>query len=199
MPPWLPTVVRDRHTLCMTATAGEPHDAANVVPQTQETTGRRRGRRPADTFAVRLILARHLEGVSIKEAAERTGLHYATWSTWERGRRPADILDVAQRIADALDIDEEWLLFGGPLEGPRGRRVRPSSDRSTPTILGLLPQDPRPIMGSNEGAGSGYSPSPNRPRPATTRPGTGRKKVRPDRRPSNQDESDRTRRPVRVG
>lgn len=92
----------------------ERDDTAKVVEPSAT------GRRPADTFAVRLILVRHLNGLTIGEAARVSGLNDATWSTWEAGRRPRDILDVCHRIATALDIDEHWLIFGGPLAGPRG-------------------------------------------------------------------------------
>jgi transcriptional regulator with XRE-family HTH domain len=83
---------------------------------------------PSDTFAARLLLARHHAGrLSQREAAEKCGLNYASWSNWEEGRRPRDLLDVVQQIAEALDIDRTWLLFGGPLLPARGRPVRKSS------------------------------------------------------------------------
>lgn len=174
----------------------ETGDTAKIAPDAEV----QRGRIPADTFSIRLMLSRVLAGhLSIREACERTGLNRGNWQEWERGRRPHDQVEVSRVIAEGLDVDFTWLLLGGPLEGPRGRRVRPSAERSTPTILGYSPTAGRPIMGSDEHAGGGYSPAPNRPRPSTTRPTTTRKNVRPDRRPSNQGESDRTRRPVRVG
>jgi hypothetical protein len=106
-------------------TAPEERETANSAPEG------RRGRIPADTFANRLLLARAMAGhVSIREAALMTGLNRGSWEGWERGRRPRDILDAAQRIAEALDVDEQWLLFGGPLAGPRGMPVNPSR-RST--------------------------------------------------------------------
>lgn len=94
----------------------------------------RRGRIPSDTFANRLVLVRRLAGMTIKEAAATCGLHYATWSTWEAGRRPADAPDVVTRIANELDIDREWLLFGGPLLPARGRPAKRVSDH-TPKYL----------------------------------------------------------------
>lgn len=160
----------------------------------------RRGRIPADTFSIRLMLSRVLAGhLSIREACERTGLNRGNWQEWERGRRPHDQVEVSRVIAEALDVDFNWLLLGGPLEGPRGRQVRPSADRPTPTILGLLPLTMRPIMGSDGRTRGGYPVTSNGPRPKPARPTTDRKNVRPDRRPSNMGESDRTRRPVRVG
>jgi hypothetical protein len=89
----------------------------------------RRGRKPADTFSNRLMLARALAGhVSIREACEITGLNRGNWTGWERGLRPRDILDVCQRVAAGLDIDEEWLLWGGPLAGPMGVPVTREPD-----------------------------------------------------------------------
>jgi transcriptional regulator with XRE-family HTH domain len=80
---------------------------------------------PSDTFAARLLLARHHAGrLSQREAAEKCGLNYASWSNWEEGRRPRDLLEVVQQIAEALDIDRTWLLFGGPLLPARGRPTR---------------------------------------------------------------------------
>lgn len=93
-------------------------------PETTETTPGRTGRIPGDTFSNRLLLTRALAGhISIREACEMTGLNRGSWQGWERGLRPRDILDVAQRISEALDVDREWLLWGGPLAGPRGVRV----------------------------------------------------------------------------
>lgn len=101
-----------------TASNGEHEPTLDASEQPQ------RGRIPSDTFANRLVLARRLEGLTIREAAAKCDLHYATWSTWEGGRRPADILDVSSRIAEKLDIDKEWLLFGGPLLPARGRPTK---------------------------------------------------------------------------
>lgn len=103
---------------------------------------------PADTFSNRLILARvHAGWLTVKEAAERCSLNYGSWSNWERGARPRDLLDVAQKIADGLRIDYEWLLFGGPLLGARGRPAkRPGEDtvryRNTPGVPTRRPVRP---------------------------------------------------------
>lgn len=110
----------------MTAT-GEERGRELAAPDQQ-----RRGRVPADTLANRLMLARALAGhLSIREAAELCGLGRGAWTNWERGARPADVLEIVPLIAERLDVDEHWLLWGGPLEGPRGRVVakRPTSDR----------------------------------------------------------------------
>src|SRR5688500_6015770 len=139
----------------MTANQGEPDIQAEAL-QT------RAGRRPADTFSNRLLLARALAGhLSIREAAEVTGLNREAWRDWERGRRPRDILDVCRRIADSMEIDHDWLLFGGPLAGPRGvpterrkplpraypqvtRRPRPGRPKNRPTPDRGNTRPPRP-------------------------------------------------------
>jgi transcriptional regulator with XRE-family HTH domain len=94
----------------------------------------RRGRIPADTLSNRLMLARAMAGhLSIREAAEMCGLGRGAWTNWERGARPSDILEIVPIIAEKLDVDEQWLMWGGPLEGPRGRVIpkRPGSVRVT--------------------------------------------------------------------
>lgn len=101
-----------------------------MTADTGERDDRRLGSRtptgsvPADTFAVRLVLVRHHAGrLSIEQAAKRCGLNPGNWAHWEDGRLPRDKVEIAQRISDALDIDFEWLLLGGPLLGARGRQV----------------------------------------------------------------------------
>lgn len=105
-------------------TANQPEPGASP-----ETPTKQKGRRPADTFANRLLLARVLAGhLSIREASEAAGLNREAWRDWEHGRRPRDILDACRRIADALDVDHDWLLFGGPLS-PAAPPRRTSSKR----------------------------------------------------------------------
>jgi len=122
-----------------TANPGDPRTSAEEASPT--TTGRI----PADTFSNRLLLARKLAGLSQREAAEQTGLNYGSWSNWENGMRPLDLLDVARRIADALDVDFNWLLLGGPLAGPRGvpvKRLRRDNDGYV--TVPVRPTDTRP-------------------------------------------------------
>jgi hypothetical protein len=115
----------------------------------------RRGDIPADTFANRLLLARtHAGYLTVKEAAERCGLNYGSWSNWERGVRPRDLLEVVRDVSVGLRIDYEWLLFGGPLLGARGRPAKRASEvtddyrhstrRMSITTERLL--EPRPIV-----------------------------------------------------
>jgi transcriptional regulator with XRE-family HTH domain len=128
-----------------------------------------RGRIPADTFSNRLLLSRALAGhISIREACERTGLNRGNWQEWERGRRPQDILDVARTIADTLDIDFNWLLLGGPLENPRGRPVRKSTERiaeDTPsyTALASRPTSNRPKVRTDQRSPISYPTAGRRP------------------------------------
>jgi transcriptional regulator with XRE-family HTH domain len=133
----------------MTANPGEPQTSAPPTPH---------GRIPADTFSNRLLLARALAGhLSIREACERTGLNRGNWQDWERGRRPRDQVEVSQTIAEALDIDFNWLLLGGPLLGARGRPTK-RLDANT----------------------DGYRCPPSGPPRSTTRPSPNRPKVRTD-------------------
>lgn len=155
----------------MTASTGESGE--RELAATAQSAGI-----PADTFAVRLLLARHHAGhLSIREAAARAGIGHATWTKWERGARPADILDVVRRIADALEIDHDWLLFGGPLAGPRGvptkRVIGEGAKRRGGTNLPyarvtVRPRDTRPSGG----------PAAARRTPPTTGPGAPRRPVR---------------------
>lgn len=88
---------------------------------------------PADTFGVRLMLVRaHAGHITVKEAADRSGLNYGSWSNWERGKMPRDVVDVVDAVAEAFDIDRDWLLRGGPLTSTsRIRKVRFASIRSS--------------------------------------------------------------------
>ena len=88
---------------------------------TQQTAEPRPGV-PYDTFATRLRLARIYAGdLSIDTAAVKCGLKPATWSTWERGvHRPPHLGAIVKAVAAGLDVDEKWLLDGGPLQPDPG-------------------------------------------------------------------------------
>lgn len=79
---------------------------------------------PEDDFAARLLLARKHAGLTVRAAAFRCGLHYATWSTWERGAVPADKTAVVEQISRGLGVDRDWLAWGGPLAGQEGSDIR---------------------------------------------------------------------------
>lgn len=88
-------------------------------------SSRQRGRIPPDTFAARLRLARMVAGdISIREAAPLCGLNYGSWTGWERGAMPRDLLGTVEKISAGLNIDREWLLFGGPLAEAEENRDR---------------------------------------------------------------------------
>lgn len=74
---------------------------------------------PTDTFGTRLVLVRRELGLTVKEAADRCGLHYATWSTWENGRNPANMAAVVRAITRGLGVSREWLMWGYTPESPR--------------------------------------------------------------------------------
>jgi transcriptional regulator with XRE-family HTH domain len=123
-----------------TANPGERGDANANAPNEQ-----RPGRRPADTFGNRLVLAIRLTGLTIKEFAEQAALDDASVSNWTRGMRPRDMVGVSQAISDAHDIEFDWLLLGGPLLPARGRPVRKASDiTGTYRRLPVRPRDTRP-------------------------------------------------------
>ena len=74
---------------------------------------------PTDTFGTRLLLARRELGLNVKKAAAKCGLHYATWSTWENGRTPADMAAVVKAVSNGLGVSREWLMWGRAPESPR--------------------------------------------------------------------------------
>lgn len=149
----------------MSAPTGNEHEAANLDGS---QAPKRQGRIPADTFANRLVLARKLAGMTIRDAASAAGLNYGSWSNWENGKRPIDILQVVDAISEALDIDQEWLLFGGPLAGPKGREVRrvtkrPTSDTVWNSTSPVRSSSRRPMSGRPNGRGDSTRPKVGRP------------------------------------
>jgi len=87
---------------------------------------------PVDTFAARLVLARlHAGNLTLQQAAARCGLVDQSWSNWERGAKPRDLVDVVAAISESLGIDRDWLMYGGPLSQPERPIRRLRSDRTT--------------------------------------------------------------------
>lgn len=128
----------------------------------------RRGRIPSDTLPNRLMLARKLAGVSIREAADLCGLGRGAWTKWENGARPLDLLEVTGVIAEKLDIDVDWLRFGGALAGPRGRETRgltkrPTSDTFWNPASTVRSSSRRPMSGRPNGRGDSVRPEIRRP------------------------------------
>lgn len=70
---------------------------------------------PPDTFGTRLLLARKGRGFTVEQAARACGIAQPTWTTWENGARPRDLVQAIAKISVALDVDRDWLMWGGPL------------------------------------------------------------------------------------
>lgn len=153
----------------MTANPGDARE------QREEAPAQRQRPIPADTFGVRLAVARmHAGHLTIREAAERCGLNYGSWSNWENGSKPRDLLDVVGAVSEGLDVNHDWLLFGGPLAGPRGMPTNGQGPlRPRYSDLAERPKEPRPD-----------------PARTNTRPPAGRRPGAPPHRDS--------RRPVRI-
>lgn len=80
---------------------------------------------PADTFEMRLVIARTHAGLKATEAALLVGVSGQTWRNWEDGASgPAQKPAMLRYIAEQLGVDEDWLRDGGPLSGAG----RPSPD-----------------------------------------------------------------------
>jgi transcriptional regulator with XRE-family HTH domain len=95
-----------------------------------------------DSFGNRLKLARaHAGHLSIREAADRCDIGRGAWTNWERGARPADIIEVAAVVACRLGVDRDWLLFGGPLT-----TIEPRSLRRRRTIDCAITTTARPTL-----------------------------------------------------
>lgn len=129
----------------------EPQVEAKIQP---------RGSIPADTFAARLVLARHFAGrLSIEQAARACGLNAGNWAHWEDGRLPRDKVDIAGAVAVGLDVDFNWLLLGGPLSPPAPtRRAAKRATGATERYpeLAVRPTDTRPpSYGPNSGRKAG--------------------------------------------
>lgn len=162
--------------------------------QPVETREGGRGGIPQDTFAVRLAAVRIFAGnLTIQQAAERCGLVDQSWSNWERGVNPRDKSDVVAAISAALEIDRDWLMWGGPLATPEvrvgearrrfemGRRLRRptagygdrvirarahSSHRPAEVSQPDIPDRPTPSHHRPPGRNEGASTSPGLARPA---------------------------------
>lgn len=86
---------------------------------------------PPETFGGRLLLIRSALRVTVEEAAARCNLKTATWSTWERGARPRDMVNAVDAISRNLGVNRDWLMWGRSRNG----------DRSTAYVQGdLFPQ-----------------------------------------------------------
>lgn len=67
---------------------------------------------PQDNFGNRLILVRRELGLTQAQAAEMCGLDAGSWNNWEHGTRPRGLDEIVKKIADALGVDRDWLMWG---------------------------------------------------------------------------------------
>ncbi|QOC56055.1 immunity repressor [Gordonia phage Clown] len=71
-------------------------------------------------------------GISQKEAAVRIGTTPRIWQNMEDGRAVRDLHKHIAAIADAYNVDRDWLMWGGNLapetDGPGGGEQSPLSD-----------------------------------------------------------------------
>jgi hypothetical protein len=113
-----------------------------------------------DTFGARLALVRQKMGWgNVKEAALACGLPPESWRTWERdGVQPRGLVDIAEKIADRVGCDFDWLLRGQRVPGRRGRQstdgILAVAGRPRPKREGRVttqPNSPFPTSGSNPG------------------------------------------------
>ena len=70
---------------------------------------------PEDTLAVRVYIARRERRLSQRAAAEQCGLTFGEWQGIEDGRKVGELDRKVSLIADGLDYDRDWLMWGGPL------------------------------------------------------------------------------------
>lgn len=57
-------------------------------------------------------MLRHDLGLTQEAIAELCGLDDGSWSNWERGTKPQDMLAKIDKIAEATGYDPVWLAFG---------------------------------------------------------------------------------------
>lgn len=73
-------------------------------------------------FRKRLKYARTLRDLTLEDAAKALGVSYQSWQQWETGDtvpRPSRL----PKIASVLDVNQQWLAFGGADLAPVSERV----------------------------------------------------------------------------
>ncbi|QCG77778.1 immunity repressor [Gordonia phage Reyja] len=86
-------------------------------------------------------------GLTMKQAAERVGTDVITergWQSIEEGRSPRQLDVKVKRIALALGVDRDWLMWGGPLGNDGGT----GGDGNGPSPIPTGPGE-SPLTGSN--------------------------------------------------
>lgn len=77
-----------------------------------------------DTFGARLALVRWRMGWNMKEAALAVRVPAATWRLWEvDNAQPRNLVEIAERIAERVGCDFDWLLRGQRIPGRQGRQT----------------------------------------------------------------------------
>lgn len=71
---------------------------------------------PEDSFGTRLIQVRKRLGMTQAEIAQACDLDDGSWSNWENGSRPRGMDEVVRKIAENLNVDRDWLMWGSPDE-----------------------------------------------------------------------------------
>lgn len=74
---------------------------------------------PVDTFGTRLFIMRKEMKLTVEAIAALCGVAHPTWTTWENGAKPRDLVGAVQKIAEATGYDRDWLMWGGPLANGR--------------------------------------------------------------------------------
>lgn len=86
---------------------------------------------PADSFGSRLLRVRKEKGMTVEAIARACGIAHPTWTTWENGARPRDIVGAIEKIAAATGVDRNWLMWGAAEPsrgGPTDRYFDGSAD-----------------------------------------------------------------------
>ncbi|MFC9766817.1 helix-turn-helix domain-containing protein [Rhodococcus jostii] len=70
---------------------------------------------PTDSLANRLVLVRNERKLSQRAAADLCGLTFGEWQGMEVGRGVRRVDQKVVKIAKALGVDRDWLMWGGHL------------------------------------------------------------------------------------
>lgn len=65
-----------------------------------------------DTFANRIRMIRHEEGLTTREFAILLGVSHGTVNLWEHGSSPSNLDVIAMKLANEFGYDPAWIAFG---------------------------------------------------------------------------------------
>lgn len=102
------------------------------------------GWRPDDSLANRLILLRAERKLSQRMAAQTCDITFGEWQGMEAGRGTRQVDVKVKKIALALGVDRDWLMWGGPLANDGGT----GGDGNAPAPIPTGP-DESPLTGLN--------------------------------------------------